>query len=608
MSSYQKISSRLNRPQNGILSNVLLAERKISAKFWGTYAFPTCFRFFFNLSSIEVCEGPTPMPPFDANALDPNVVVPQPQDTHLDAVQHIAEEQDEQQDVRPTVLDMFAGAGGTGLGFYRAGFQIVGVVEWNAHAALTYSKNLGVEVKPQDIQKLDPHAYRESLGLAPGQLDVLVGCSPCQGFSEMRNDGGAGDERNGLVLIYLHFIEEFRPRFVLFENVAGIRERHGRAIYEQFCNGLRQLDYAVTEKLHDAADFGVPQHRERVLVVAGRDLEEPPFPTLTHAAPHSEEVQNGAKERWQTVRDAIGQMPPLAANESGEQLQQEDGAILHFPNHIAPATGDVVLDFLRRVPRNGGSRRDVPFERWLNCHRRIMANGEVYQGHNDVYGRLSWDRPSGTLTTGCTNPSKGRFSHPEQDRALTPREAAALQGFPMDFVFHGKCWATQIGNAVPPPLAEAIARALVERMQVCALPLEPTRLVDLRQEAERLPPVVVEPPPNNTDIFDVVGTPHIEDDEERTPNERNLTPAPVLELDGQETNMEAVTREAVIPLLGASSADRCNGPESAECSHRQARRALRTRKRKLPSRCKDLIPALAGVVVACWVCVLGVRS
>jgi DNA (cytosine-5)-methyltransferase 1 len=112
----------------------------------------------------------------------------------------------------------------------------------------------------------------------------------------MRNDGGAGDERNGLVLIYLHFIEEFRPRFVLFENVAGIRERHGRAIYEQFCNGLRQLDYAVTEKLHDAADFGVPQHRERVLVVAGRDLEEPPFPTLTHADPFSEEVQMDQKD------------------------------------------------------------------------------------------------------------------------------------------------------------------------------------------------------------------------------------------------------------------------------------------------------------------------
>ena len=286
----------------------------------------------------------------------------------------------------------------------------------------------------------------------------------------MRNDSGAGDERNELVMIYLRFIKEFQPRFVLFENVAGIKERHGKAIYDQFCEGLRSLGYDVTEKLHDAADFGVPQHRERVLVVAGRDLEEPPFPTVTHAAPNSEEVRYGAKIRWQTVRDTIQHLPALAAKENGECVEQPDGSVIYYPNHIAPATGDVVLKFLQKVPRDGGSRRDVEFEHWHACHRRIMANGQVYQGHNDVYGRLSWDRPSNTLTTGCTNPSKGRFSHPEQDRALTPREAAALQGFPLDFVFHGKCWATQIGNAVPPPLAEAIARKLFERIQVCTTP------------------------------------------------------------------------------------------------------------------------------------------
>ena len=372
----------------------------------------------------------------------------------------------------PTVLDMFAGAGGTGYGFARAGFRIVGVVEWNAHAALTYSRNLGVEVEPQDISDLDPRTYRESLALEPRQLDVLVGCSPCQGFSEMRNDGGAGDERNELVLIYLRFIEEFQPRFVLFENVAGIRERHGKAIYEQFCDGLRKLKYALTEKLHDAADFGVPQHRERVLVVAGRDGERPPFPAPTHAAPNSIEVQNGTKMPWQTVRNAIAEMPPLAVKESGERVYRPDGSEAFYPNHVASATGEKVLKFLRQVPHNGGSRRDVPFEEWLDCHRKRMANGELYQGHNDVYGRLNWDRPSGTLTTGCTNPSKGRFSHPEQDRALTPREAAALQGFPMNFVFYGKCLAVQIGNAVPPPLSEAIACALMERIRVCAIPAE----------------------------------------------------------------------------------------------------------------------------------------
>lgn len=298
-----------------------------------------------------------------------------------------------QVDNRPTVLDMFAGAGGTGYGFARAGFRIVGVVECNSHAAQTYSQNLGVKVDPQNIKDLDPRNYRESLDLAPRQLDVLVGCSPCQGFSEMRNDRGANDERNELVLIYLQFIEEFRPRFVLFENVSGIRLRHGKAIYEQFCNGLEQLGYKLTQKLHDAANFGVPQHRERVLVVAGRDNEEPPFPDTTHADPNSDEVMNGTKMRWQTVRDAISEMPPLAAKGNGERALCSDGVERLYPNHIASATGEKVLDFLRRVPHDGGSRRHVPFEHWLDCHKRIMPNGDPYSGHCDVYGRLRWDRP-----------------------------------------------------------------------------------------------------------------------------------------------------------------------------------------------------------------------
>ena len=361
---------------------------------------------------------------------------------------------------QPRMLDMFAGAGGTGLGFVRAGFQIVGVVEWNSHAAATYSRNLGIPVSPQDIRDLNPKTYRESLNLEPGDLEVLVGCSPCQGFSNIRNDKGAGDDRNQLVLLYLSFIAEFQPRFVLFENVAGIRTRHGREIYQAFCVGLVELGYKVRDELLDAADHGIPQHRERVLVVAGRNGEVPPFPAPTHGAPDSPEVRNGLIHPWRTVRDAIAEFPAIAASQNGEQLDMVTGVSL-FPNHVAPKTGAKVLEFLCKVPHDGGSRRQVARSAWLKCHLDL----DSCNGFNDVYGRLAWDKPAGTLTTGCTNPSRGRFTHPEQDRAITAREAATLQSFPSDFVFEGKCHSTQIGNAVPPLLAQAIAETLYDRLK-----------------------------------------------------------------------------------------------------------------------------------------------
>jgi len=136
-----------------------------------------------------------------------------------------------------------------------------------------------------------------------------------------------------------------------------------------------------------------------------------------------------------------------------------------YPNHVTALTGNKVLDFIKWVPPNGGSRTDIPKEHWLECHLK-------HEGHKDVYGRLAWDQPANTITSGCTNPSKGRFVHPEQHRALTFREAAALQGFPDDFVFCGQRIAEQIGNAVPPPLAQAIAEALIKRFLVQSSPTD----------------------------------------------------------------------------------------------------------------------------------------
>jgi len=354
---------------------------------------------------------------------------------------------------QPTLLDLFSGAGGTGLGFQQAGFRIIGAVELDPHAAETYSRNLAVDVTRSDIRKLEPSDLRETLNANKEELDVLVGCPPCQGFSRMRNERGADDQRNGLVLHYLRFVVELMPRFAVFENVPGVVDtEHGAALYLTLCNGLRELGYALGEYRLNAADFGVAQHRRRVIVIAGREGQSPPVPARTHSAPTSPSVLRGDQLAWRTVRDDIGngKYPELKAGENGEDRGQ-------FANHVAPATGRKVLEFIERVPPDGGSRTDVPEDYWLSCHRG-------HDGHRDTYGRLAWDRPSNTITSGCTNPSKGRFVHPEQDRALTAREAAALQGFPDTFVFYGARVAWQIGNAVPPPLASAIAAALRDQL------------------------------------------------------------------------------------------------------------------------------------------------
>lgn len=350
-----------------------------------------------------------------------------------------------------TLIDLFAGAGGTGYGFQRAGFSILEAIEIEPSATETYSKNLRVKVTPSDITKIKPSRLRRKLKLKKGELDVLVGCPPCQGFSRMRNMEGRKDSRNKLVLKYFEFVDEFKPRFAVFENVPGlVRTPHGKRYSNRLISQLKTLGYSVIQHAVDVADYGVPQHRKRIIIVAGRDGEEPPFPQPTHGNPRSQEVKSGSRKKWLTVRDAVKKYPKLRAGENGEKRGR-------YPNHVAPETGKRVLAFIQKVPADGGSRRDVPKRYWIKCHRG-------HEGHNDVYGRLSWGSPSGTITTGCTNISKGRFVHPCQDRAITPREAAALQGFPKKFVFRGTALHEQIGNAVPPPLARAIGIELARRL------------------------------------------------------------------------------------------------------------------------------------------------
>lgn len=348
-------------------------------------------------------------------------------------------------------IDLFCGAGGTALGFVKAGFRPLGAAEIDPDACQTYEGLVGVRPLCTDLSLLAPEDAAKVWGVEPGKVDVLLGTPPCQGFTQFKNSAGANDPRNQLVLSFLKYVGFLKPKLLFFENVPGlVRLPHGQNFYRELMQGLERLGYRLRAGEVDAADYGVPQHRVRVLVLGALEKEPPPFPEATHGHPDTLEVRAGLKKAWVTVREAIGHLRPLRPGETDP----------NDPMHRAPTMGERVARFIAFVPKDGGSRMDVPKEEWLPCHKN-------HSGHRDVYGRLSWDKPSGVITSGCCNVSKGRFAHPEQDRAITPREAALLQGFPPDAIFCGSFQSIrqQIGNAVPPPLAEAVARVYREFLE-----------------------------------------------------------------------------------------------------------------------------------------------
>jgi DNA (cytosine-5)-methyltransferase 1 len=228
---------------------------------------------------------------------------------------------------------------------------------------------------------------------------------------------------------------------VAFENVAGMVDGRWRHRFDELLADLEALGYRCRWDVLNAADYGVPQRRRRVVVVGSR-LVDPALPAASHAA-----SDEGGLPAHQTVRDAIGGLRPLGPGE----VDPAD------PLHRARRHSEIALQRLRAVPEGGG-RMNLPPELQLACH-------QGHPGHYDIYGRMWWDRVAPTLTSGCTNVTKGRFAHPEQDRAITLREALLLQGFPADASLSGvntDTMALQIGNAVPPPLAAAVGHTILE--------------------------------------------------------------------------------------------------------------------------------------------------
>ena len=336
---------------------------------------------------------------------------------------------------KPTAVDLFSGCGGLTVGLKMAGFRVLGAVDVDPLSIKTYEANhADVTLWQADIRDLEPTEVGSELGLVKGDLDLLTGCPPCQGFSTMRTLNGAfviEDPRNDLLFEFLRFVEELLPRIVMVENVPGLA---GDGRFSVFCDRMKKIGYLGDHRILDAAEYGVPQRRKRLIYLAGLGFEIP--------------FAAGARER-RTVRDAIGDLPK--AGESGDPVHD-------IPERRAART----MQLIRRIPRDGGSRTDLPEEDQLECHKRCG-------GFKDVYGRMSWGNVAPTITSGCFNPSKGRFLHPEEDRAITMREAALLQGFPHRYKFpttgNKSAIALMIGNALPPPFISAHARAIRGALQ-----------------------------------------------------------------------------------------------------------------------------------------------
>ena len=334
-------------------------------------------------------------------------------------------------------LDFFCGAGGLTRGLLDAGIDVVAGYDSDERCRETYEGNNRVAFSQGRIEdlRLDSPALADYIGETDDLL--FAACAPCQPFSKILQNGSTAHDPT-LLSAFGRLVAAVRPAYVLVENVPGITRGAGRETLEKFRRTLERCAYEWVEDILDAKHFGVPQNRRRFVMLAARSGRAPVLPEATHG-------RDG--EELQTVKDAIEGFPEIAAGESHPQV----------PNHCAARVSDRNLERLRATPHDGGDRRSWPEHLWLDCHRKDNS------GHSDVYGRMAWDRPSPALTGRCHSISNGRYGHPEQDRAISLREAAAIQTFPPHYEFFGysKAIARQIGNAVPVLLAKRLGEQIL---------------------------------------------------------------------------------------------------------------------------------------------------
>ena len=338
-----------------------------------------------------------------------------------------------------TVVDLFCGAGGLSHGFYKEGFEIVGGIDIDETCRYAFEQNNESPFIRRDVAKISGQEINDLF--IPGKYRVLVGCAPCQPFStyNQKND----DPKWRLLSHFAELIDNARPDIVSMENVPRLLKFKNGVVFRQFVDRLIDSDYHVAWKVLYGPDFGLAQTRRRLVLLASR-LGPISLPEPTHT------------DRYRTVKDEIGHLPPLS----------HGGSDNSDPLHRASRLSEINI---RRImaSRPGGSWREWDDNLIADCHKE--KTGRTY---SSVYGRMRWEEPSPTITTQFFGFGNGRFGHPEQLRALSLREGAMLQGFPHDYEFvrpgeriQFKAIGRLIGNAVPVKLASAIARSVKTHLE-----------------------------------------------------------------------------------------------------------------------------------------------
>lgn len=343
--------------------------------------------------------------------------------------------------MRVKVFDFFSGCGGTSAGLRSAGMDIVLGIDNDKDAADTYKTNfteagfLLADLTKTRANKLN--SYIKSCG---DDLILFCGCAPCQPFSKQNGSQSKVDPRASLLKHFGRFVSYHRPDFILVENVPGIQQEISRnSPITEFLRCIQRKGYHPLTAVIDSCDYGVPQKRKRLVLMAS--LHGPlSLPKKTHGP--------GRQYPYSTVWDWIKGFPRIRAGQKSKKV----------PNHQAARLSELNLRRLKATPP-GETRRSWPKSLILECHK------SGHQGHTDVYGRLRKDQPASAMTTRCISLSNGRFGHPTQHRAISAREAATLQTFSRDFVFHGTLTsaARQIGNAVPVVLAKALGKIYIKQ-------------------------------------------------------------------------------------------------------------------------------------------------
>lgn len=351
---------------------------------------------------------------------------------------------------KPTAVDLFSGGGGLSLGLRQAGFNVTAAVEIEPEACRTYEANHPTTILyKKDIRHI---SGKELIKSSPsGKIDLVAGCPPCQGFSQLTAKYRRSDLRNYLVYEFSRLIAEIRPAVFMMENVPGLTQK-GNELLNEMLSRIANEGYHFESKVLNVANYGVPQFRRR-LVIIGSLLGKPGFPEATHSG------NDGTKEKFLTVRDAIGDLNlgrPMTLKRLGKNMSPRD-----FGWHIVRDLS--AINRLRlKAAKAGKSRTEIPLELRPRCHQSSNA------GFTNVYGRMSWSQPAPTITGGCTTLSKGRFGHPTNLRTISVREAAVLQGFPINYIIDTEFMehACQIiGNALPPRFALAMGTHCLKHLQ-----------------------------------------------------------------------------------------------------------------------------------------------